>query len=214
MQHCVEFCIGVDTGGTYTDAVVLDGKRHVVASAKSLTTPWDLSVGLEAAIRAVLTSMPEAARREQVSLVCVSTTLATNAVVEARFSPICTLLIGFDEAMVEPSGLKRGAGGIIVRVGGGHDATGAEAEPLDEAAIAKASGQEALRATLASGDGQQHDEKESGFSAGRQDRAQPATGYATAGHHAQRDDPLNEGRDRAGQNRKKGIGKRGQKPFN
>jgi len=135
MQHCVEFCIGVDTGGTYTDAVVLDGKRHVVASAKSLTTPWDLSVGLEAAIRAVLTGMPEAARREQVSLVCVSTTLATNAVVEARFSPICTLLIGFDEAMLEPSGLERGAGGIIVRVGGGHDATGAEAEPLDEAAI-------------------------------------------------------------------------------
>src|SRR5208282_5313986 len=135
MQHSLEFCIGVDTGGTYTDAVVLDGQRRVVASAKSLTTPWDLSVGLEAAIRAVLAALPAGARREQVVLVCVSTTLATNAVVEARFSPICTVLIGFDEAMVEPSGLKRGGGGTIVRVRGGHDATGAESEPLDETAI-------------------------------------------------------------------------------
>ena len=129
------FIIGVDTGGTYTDAVALDGQRRIVASAKSLTTPWDLSVGLEGAIRAVLVGMPEGARREHVSLVCVSTTLATNAVVESRFSPICTILIGFDEAMIEPAGLKPGGGGVIVRVRGGHDATGEEAQPLDESAI-------------------------------------------------------------------------------
>jgi N-methylhydantoinase A/oxoprolinase/acetone carboxylase beta subunit len=46
-----------------------------------------------------------------VSLVCVSTTLATNAVVENRFSPVCTLLVGFDDAMAARSGLQRqGAG--------------------------------------------------------------------------------------------------------
>ena len=48
-------------------------------------------------------------RREHISLVSVSTTLATNAVVENRFSPICTILIGFDDRMVERSGLKPAA---------------------------------------------------------------------------------------------------------
>jgi N-methylhydantoinase A/oxoprolinase/acetone carboxylase beta subunit len=75
------------------------------------------------------------AGREHVTLVSVSTTLATNAVVEGRFSPICTILIGFDEQMVERSGLKRDGSGAIVRVQGGHEATGEEAEPLDVAAI-------------------------------------------------------------------------------
>jgi N-methylhydantoinase A/oxoprolinase/acetone carboxylase beta subunit len=129
-----EIWVGLDTGGTFTDAVALDGERRVVASAKALTTHWDLSIGLGEAIRAVLEALPAGARREHISLVSVSTTLATNAVVENRFSPICTLLIGFDEQMLERSGLKR-AGGVVVRVRGGHEATGDESAPLDEAAI-------------------------------------------------------------------------------
>lgn len=128
-----EFWIGLDTGGTFTDAVVLDGERRVIASAKSLTTHWDLSVGLQAALRSVLGSLPDDARR-RVSLVSVSTTLATNAVVENRFSPICAILAGFSERMVEQAGLK-GAGAVVVRVRGGHDPTGREEEPLDEAAV-------------------------------------------------------------------------------
>ncbi len=129
-----EIWMGLDTGGTFTDAVALNGARQVIASAKALTTHWDLSVGLGAAIRALLAELPGSVRREHISLVSVSTTLATNAVVESRFSPICTLLIGFDERMLERSGLRR-AGGALVRVRGGHDATGEEAEPLDELAI-------------------------------------------------------------------------------
>jgi N-methylhydantoinase A/oxoprolinase/acetone carboxylase beta subunit len=132
--HPGEVWIGLDTGGTFTDAVALDGARRVIASAKALTTHWDLSVGLGAAIRAVLAELPGAFRREHITLVSVSTTLATNAVVESRFSPICTLLIGFDERMLERSGLRR-AGGVLVQVRGGHEATGEESEPLDEAAI-------------------------------------------------------------------------------
>ncbi len=128
-----EIWIGLDTGGTYTDAVALDGARRVIASAKALTTHWDLSLGLAAALRAVLAQL--GALRAHISLVSVSTTLATNAVVEGRFSPICTMLIGFNEQMVERSGLKRAGDGVIVRVRGGHEATGEEVEPLDEAAI-------------------------------------------------------------------------------
>jgi N-methylhydantoinase A/oxoprolinase/acetone carboxylase beta subunit len=129
-----EIRIGLDTGGTYTDAVALDGGR-VVASAKALTTHWDLSIGLGNAIRAVLAGLPKGVGREHISLVSVSTTLATNAVVENRFSPTCTILVGFDEGMVERSGVKRMEGCVVVRVGGGHDATGEELEPLDESAV-------------------------------------------------------------------------------
>src|SRR5579863_5566225 len=121
--------VGLDTGGTYTDAVVLDAAERVVASAKALTTHWDLSIGLHAALRAVLAQLPAGTRREHISLVSVSTTLATNAVVENRFSPICTILVGFDERMVERSGLKRDGGGVIVVVQGGHEATGDESAP-------------------------------------------------------------------------------------
>ena len=130
--------MGLDTGGTYTDAVLLADGKQIVASAKALTTPWNLAIGIREAIRAVLAGLPAGAGRADVHLVSVSTTLATNAVVENRFSPVCTLLIGFDAAMIERSGLRRQAGGVLVAVAGGHLATGEEATPLDEAAIAQA----------------------------------------------------------------------------
>ena len=130
-----EIWIGLDTGGTYTDAVALDAARRVLASAKALTTHWDLSLGLAEGLRAVLAALPAGTDRGRISLVSVSTTLATNAVVENRFSPVCTILVGFDERMVERSGLRRAGGGAIVHVRGGHEATGDEAAPLDEAAV-------------------------------------------------------------------------------
>jgi N-methylhydantoinase A/oxoprolinase/acetone carboxylase beta subunit len=126
--------IGLDTGGTYTDAVALDRARGVVASAKALTTHWNLSVGLAVSLRAVLGALPEGQRRH-IGLVSVSTTLATNAVVESRFSPICAILVGFNARMVEQTGLGGRSRDAIVRVRGGHDPTGVEEEPLDEAAI-------------------------------------------------------------------------------
>jgi len=95
--------LGLDTGGTFTDAVLLGDGQRVIASAKALTTPWNLAIGIGKAIRAVLRLLPTGWSREDVSLVSMSTTLATNAVVENRFSPVCTLVIGFDEAMVERS---------------------------------------------------------------------------------------------------------------
>lgn len=133
-----ELWLGLDTGGTFTDAVLLAGGARVVASAKALTTHWNLAIGLGGAIRAVLAAMPAGRGRDEVSLVSVSTTLATNAVVENRFSPICTLLIGFDEPMLARSGLGRDGAGAVIRIGGGHDAGGEESAPLDEAAIGRA----------------------------------------------------------------------------
>ena len=129
-----ELWIGLDTGGTYTDAVALKGGRRVIASAKALTTHWDLSVGLGGALRSVLKALP-AGGREVISLVSVSTTLATNAVVENRFSPICAILIGFNDRMAAETGIEQQLGGVVVRARGGHDPTGVEEQPLDETAI-------------------------------------------------------------------------------
>jgi N-methylhydantoinase A/oxoprolinase/acetone carboxylase beta subunit len=131
--------LGLDTGGTFTDAVLLADGSRVIASAKALTTPWNLAIGIGKALRAVLELLPPGAGRGDVSLVSVSTTLATNAVVENRFSPVCSLLIGFDDAMVGRSGLELpGGGGLVVRVQGGHTATGEESAALDESAVTRA----------------------------------------------------------------------------
>ncbi|HEX4153171.1 MAG TPA: hydantoinase/oxoprolinase family protein [Steroidobacteraceae bacterium] len=127
--------LGLDTGGTFTDAVVLAGGRRVIASAKALTTPWNLAIGIGKAIRAVLAQLPPSSSHGDVTLVSVSTTLATNAVVENRFSPVCTLLIGFDDAMTERSGIALRGTGAVVRIEGGHSATGEEWRGLDVTAI-------------------------------------------------------------------------------
>ena len=113
---------GVDTGGTYTDAVLIDGEsRRVVAAAKALTSRGNLALGVnEALARALAALEPTAARR--IRLVAVSTTLATNAVVEGHGSPIAVILIGFDRHMAERSGLVRAFPDMpIEHVAGGHD---------------------------------------------------------------------------------------------
>jgi len=126
--------IGVDTGGTYTDAVLFDDRHGVIAAAKSLTTPHDLAEGIGAALAAL-----PADRRDDVELVSLSTTLATNAVVEGRGAPVCTLLPGFSESQVARSGLADAArADPIIILAGGHTAGGAEREPLDLAAAARA----------------------------------------------------------------------------
>jgi N-methylhydantoinase A/oxoprolinase/acetone carboxylase beta subunit len=131
-----QYLIGVDTGGTYTDAAVLDAGSHkVLASAKALTTRGDLSVGVCEAIEQALRALPDASAAD-VKLVSVSTTLATNAVVEGHGSPVCVVLVGFDETMVQRSGLATAFPGLVIeRVAGGHDHNGAEVAPLDRAAL-------------------------------------------------------------------------------
>ncbi len=130
--------LGIDTGGTYTDAALVDeGTGQVLHSAKALTTRWDLSVGIGKAIAAVLSQGGVAASR--VSLVALSTTLATNAIVEGQGSPVCLILIGYDRDLMREFGFE---GALVtpdvVYVRGGHDAIGDEVEPLDEQAVREA----------------------------------------------------------------------------
>ncbi|MGD8357798.1 MAG: hydantoinase/oxoprolinase family protein [Lysobacterales bacterium] len=121
--------LGIDTGGTYTDAVLADRDSRIVASAKSLTTRHDLTLGIDA----VLDGLP-AGLLDGVELVALSTTLSTNAVVEGRGAPVAVLLPGYGREQVERSGLlKIFDADLVNTLPGGHDAAGAEVEPLDEA---------------------------------------------------------------------------------
>ena len=54
--------LGVDTGGTYTDAVLIRDEDVVIAAAKSLTTRADLAIGVGNAVRAVLAQASEEVR--------------------------------------------------------------------------------------------------------------------------------------------------------
>jgi N-methylhydantoinase A/oxoprolinase/acetone carboxylase beta subunit len=135
-----KYNIGIDTGGTYTDAVIVDMRdRKVVASAKALTTRGDLSIGVTEALSKALSQAGEGFNRGEVSLVSLSTTLATNALVEGRGSSIATFLIGFKDAMVERTQIARAIPSArIIRIAGGHTHDGEEREPLDEAAVLSA----------------------------------------------------------------------------
>ena len=52
--------LGIDTGGTYTDAVILNAAdSSILCSSKALTTRHDLAVGLRNAMEGVLGALPE-----------------------------------------------------------------------------------------------------------------------------------------------------------
>ncbi|MBA4352948.1 MAG: hydantoinase [Rhodobacter sp.] len=125
------YFLGVDTGGTYTDAVIVDeAATRVIGSAKSLTTRGDLALGIGRAVDAALAGAGVAPA--QVSLVSLSTTLATNALVEGQGGRVALVFIGFDAADLERGGLIEALkGDPVINLAGGHSHAGAEAAPLD-----------------------------------------------------------------------------------
>jgi N-methylhydantoinase A/oxoprolinase/acetone carboxylase beta subunit len=70
--------LGVDAGGTYTDAVIFDLEKNIpICKAKALTTRWDFTVGISKALKQLDQDF-----LQKIELVSLSTTLATNAIVE------------------------------------------------------------------------------------------------------------------------------------
>lgn len=129
--------LGVDTGGTYTDAVILDlDDFSVVAKRKTRTTHHDLSKGLYASVEAVFSSCD--VQPSEIALVGISTTLATNSVLEARGGEVGLLLIGWDPMSPVNFGEKNQA-----FIKGGFDSKGKVISALSkadvEAAIKKVS---------------------------------------------------------------------------
>ncbi len=69
-------------------------------------------------------------------MVSISTTLATNAIVEKHGAPICLILMGYDAKALERAGLRQAMGGDpVVMVAGGHKPTGEPQAELDVAAV-------------------------------------------------------------------------------
>lgn len=93
--------LGIDVGGTFTDAVAVADQR-LLAVAKTPTTSANLLEGIVAALDGVLAKV-EAARIRRVAL---STTIVTNTLVEGRLDPVALLLLpgpGLDPSRLTPA---------------------------------------------------------------------------------------------------------------
>src|SRR5210317_39941 len=124
------YLLGIDTGGTYTDAVILQDEDRVIASAKSLTTRHDLAQGISSAACAVLDQSGIAAA--DISLASLSTTLATNALVEGQGGRVALVYIGFAAGDLEKHGLSDALrGDPVIEMAGGHSHSGTEICALD-----------------------------------------------------------------------------------
>ncbi|MBN1137852.1 MAG: hydantoinase/oxoprolinase family protein [Anaerolineae bacterium] len=137
--------LGIDTGGTYTDAVLVEqASGAVLAAAKALTTRHDLAIGIR---QAVTDTLARAACRAggagidpaDIAMVGLSTTLATNAIVEDQGRPVCLILIGYDPDLIRQRGFQDDlVTHDVVYLRGGHDGAGDEVTPLDEQAARRA----------------------------------------------------------------------------
>ncbi len=127
--------IGLDTGGTYTDAAIFDVDQGVVrTTGKALTTREDLSIGLGVAIAKVLAAHD--GTPDDIQLISLSTTLATNALVEGVGGRVGLFMIGFDDGALERADLARALGQDPIHfIAGGHKPDGGIQAPLDIAAL-------------------------------------------------------------------------------
>ncbi len=124
------YLLGIDTGGTYTDAVILQDEERVIAAAKSLTTHHDLAEGISHAATAVL--QESAIKPNDIALASLSTTLATNALVEGQGGKVGLVLVGFQDGDLQKHGLAEAMeGDPVLSIAGGHNHAGDEVAFLD-----------------------------------------------------------------------------------
>lgn len=116
--------LGIDTGGTYTDGVILEREtKQIITSAKSLTTHENLIEGIRGVIQKL-----EYDKLSEIDYVALSTTLATNAIVENHGCRVGLLLLGHTpEHELPPCQLELIPGTISL--------SGREKEPLSEEAV-------------------------------------------------------------------------------
>ncbi len=123
----MHYSLGIDAGGTYTDAILVkDSDGTVMCSSKALTTYPDLVEGIRNAIEGI-----DHSYLKNVNLVSVSTTLATNTVLEGTGCPVALILVG-EHPMKGDFPAKH-----VLSTPGGHDFNGEEIEKPDLSAIKK-----------------------------------------------------------------------------
>jgi len=126
--------LGIDVGGTNTDAVLMRG-RQVVAAFKTPTTP-DVSSGIDTALRRILAFSKS--DPSEIRAVMIGTTHFTNAVVEGRdLAPTAAVRLGAPATMAIPpmtdwpDRLRQALGGHAYVCRGGHEFDGREISALD-----------------------------------------------------------------------------------
>jgi N-methylhydantoinase A/oxoprolinase/acetone carboxylase beta subunit len=132
--------IGIDVGGTNTDAVLLDGAA-VVHAVKTPTTP-DVTSGITSALSALLRA---AASPGPIGAVMIGTTHFTNAVVQRRdLTRVAAVRIGLPSSaslppFVDwPADLAELVRGEVVMLEGGHEYDGRPIVPFDERGMREA----------------------------------------------------------------------------
>ncbi len=131
--------LGIDVGGTNTDAVLIDEELNVAAEVK-FPTSEDIYGGILGAVRAVLGE--SGVDRSQIRQAMLGTTQCTNAIVERKnLAPVGILRIGAPATLgIRPMAdwaedIRRIAVGTAV-VGGGFEYDGRELAPFDREAAA------------------------------------------------------------------------------
>jgi N-methylhydantoinase A/oxoprolinase/acetone carboxylase beta subunit len=136
--------IGIDVGGTNTDAVLMDGTT-VVAKIKTPTTE-DVTSGITTALRHVLETSGTATA--QIAGVMIGTTHFTNAVVERkRLEPTAAIRLGLPATAALPpfvdwpEDLADTLGRHAYLCHGGHEFDGREISPLDVDEVKRIAGE-------------------------------------------------------------------------
>lgn len=89
--------LGIDAGGTYTDAVIYDfAKDRVISTGKALTTKWDYTIGIVRSVEQLGCEFSS-----DIEMISVSTTLATNAIVEGNTQPVGLMLMNMENFIPE-----------------------------------------------------------------------------------------------------------------
>ncbi len=117
------YIIGIDTGGTCTDAVLINADSGaILATAKEATTHHHLAMGSGKALARLLAD--SGIDRSCVRQLALSTTLATNAVVEKKGARIGLFVVGYVKHFSLPVE-------ALVFLKGGHTIQGREEQPLE-----------------------------------------------------------------------------------
>jgi N-methylhydantoinase A/oxoprolinase/acetone carboxylase beta subunit len=138
VSYRLDLRLGIDVGGTHTDAVLLDRENSVIAKKKASTT-LDVTSGVRTAIADVVAQA--GAQKSRISHVMLGTTHATNAVLERRrLHTVAVLRVGAPSSTAVrpffgwPDDLVTVIGGLAEIVGGGFEYDGREIVPFDDVA--------------------------------------------------------------------------------
>ncbi|MCK8827270.1 hydantoinase/oxoprolinase family protein [Natroniella acetigena] len=124
--------LGIDTGGTYTDAVLYDSKQQqILDKNKALTTHYNLTEGIINAISGLDEDL-----FGEVEMVALSTTLATNAIVEGNGARVGAVLLGYDQQVIDKFEFDQEIPTEEIEIiAGKFNIKGDQVEELDEAKI-------------------------------------------------------------------------------